>query len=341
MTNNMMSLLTAWYPQRDQAQWVLVTIYKTSGPAYRKAGSMMLFSSEGHQLGMLSGGCLETDISRNARRVMASNKAMTLTYDSQDEDDLSFHLGIGCGGTVWMMLQPINAGNNYLELAEIYQVLTACSSGYYYQQIPESLGDANAKFIVECSKDIDYKHLHKSEIKSEGEAEWLQTFIQPPPHLLIAGGGLDARPLATLGHHLGWRISVWDPRPANGRREHFQDVDMLLKDDPETLKSFVDEQRVNAVVIMNHHVELDAKVLSAVNASGLSYLAVLGPVNRRAKVLNEAGLDETQCQPRLAGPAGLDLGADLPETIALSILAECQACLTGRSGRSISDVLMP
>lgn len=341
MSNNLTALLTAWHPLRDQAQWVLATIYKTSGPTYRKAGSMMLFSSDGHQLGMLSGGCLETDIFRKARRVMASNEAMTLTYDGQDEDDLSFHLGIGCGGTVWIMLQPVSLANNYLDLVDLHQTISACGSGYYYQQIPESLAVTNAKFISEPAKRPGFANRPKPTIKDEGETQWLQTPIQPPPHLLIAGGGMDARPLATLGHHLGWRISVWDPRPANGRREHFPAVYALLKGEPQSLRNFVGEQRVDAAVIMSHHVDLDASALMALNGSGLTYMAVLGPVNRRERVLGEAGLDMTQCQPRLAGPAGLDLGADLPETIALSILAECQACLSGRSGRSISNILTP
>ena len=70
MSNHLSHLLAQWYPERDNLDWVLATIYDTHGPCYRKPGAMMLFSSQGHQLGMLSGGCLESDIGVNARKVI-------------------------------------------------------------------------------------------------------------------------------------------------------------------------------------------------------------------------------------------------------------------------------
>ncbi len=80
MSNQLISLLQSWYPQRDAADWVLGTVYKTEGPCYRKAGAMMLLGSQGQQLGMLSGGCLESDIHRHSRQVMLSGCAKTLMW---------------------------------------------------------------------------------------------------------------------------------------------------------------------------------------------------------------------------------------------------------------------
>ncbi|TLM77746.1 XdhC family protein [Microbulbifer harenosus] len=338
MSNHLLALLKSWYPLRDFCGWVLGTVYKTEGPCYRKAGAMMLFSADGHQLGMLSGGCLESDIHQQARRVMQSGRAVTLTYDGSDEDDLSFQLGIGCGGTVHILLQPVHRENGYLELDRVYTALQEFRSGYYYQCVPEKNGAAQSRFMDNDAVSIESFQV-KAQLVQEDESHWLCTGITPPPHLLIVGGGIDARPLAAIGHQLGWRISVWDPRPANARREYFPDADELLSVPAEHLPEFVRSCKVNAAVLMSHNIALDARALLMLHGESLRYLALLGPRKRREQVIAEAGINPDKHSPVIAGPAGLQIGADLPETIALSILAECQAALNQGSGRSMSGVL--
>lgn len=303
----------------------------------------MLFSADGHQLGMLSGGCLESDIHQQARRVMHSGQAITLTYDGSDEDDLSFQLGIGCGGTVHILLQPVHAANQYLELDRVYAALREFRSGSYYQYIPgnqaDVVGDESQTHFTENDSSAVESFRVRARLIEEGESLWLCTGITPPPHLLIVGGGIDARPLAAMGHQLGWRISVWDPRPANARREYFPLADELLNCPVDSLAEFVRSLKVNAVVLMSHNIELDASALSVLHGTALHYLALLGPRSRRDRIVTKAGIDLTGQSPTIAGPAGLEIAADLPETIALSILAECQAVLNQGSGRSISGIL--
>ena len=74
MNNHLVQLLKKWHPERDTRLWVLATVYKTIGPSYRKAGAMMLFNDLGQHYGLLSGGCLEADIQRQAARVMRSKR---------------------------------------------------------------------------------------------------------------------------------------------------------------------------------------------------------------------------------------------------------------------------
>ncbi|MFC6672816.1 XdhC family protein [Marinobacterium aestuariivivens] len=136
MANQLTRLLLQWYPQRDALEWVLGTVYRTEGPSYRKAGAMMLFNSLGQAFGMLSGGCLESDIQRHARRVMQSGQALTLCYDGSDEDDLSFQLGIGCGGTVHILLQPIRADNDYLQPDLVHRALEQRAPGFITSTFP-------------------------------------------------------------------------------------------------------------------------------------------------------------------------------------------------------------
>jgi xanthine dehydrogenase accessory factor len=342
MSNHLSHLLAQWYPERDSFDWVLATIYNTHGPCYRKPGAMMFFSSQGHQLGMLSGGCLESDIGVNARKVIQTGKPMLVCYDGSDEDDLSFHLGIGCGGTIYIMLQQISTHNNYLSLTQVYDALNNRVSGYFYQSIVDNKVEARASFQPENINDIaETASLIPSPFNKNntGETDWLATPIVPEPHLLVVGGGIDARPLVNMAEQLGWKISLWDPRPANARKEYFSNVNHIIKGEANVLTAFVAEKDVNAAILMSHSVSIDAQALKALAKTTIQYLALLGPNNRKQQVINQAEVEEQSLSFTFAGPAGLEIGGTLPESIALSMLAECHASLFNKSAQSISGVL--
>lgn len=298
----------------------------------------MLFSAEGHQLGMLSGGCLESDIHHHARRVMLNQTSLTLSYDGSDEDDMAFQLGIGCGGTVHILLQPVCHLNAYLQLESMLSHLKQYHPGHYYQKVTTD-GEVATHFEPGSDKVSDISQA--ATLLHQKDGLWLHNPISPPTHILLVGGGIDARPMASLAHQLGWHVSLWDPRPANGRAEYFPHIKHRLKVNANELASFIAQQGVRAAILMSHNVTLDADALAGLASVRLDYLALLGPLNRRNKVLNQAGLVESQLLVALAGPAGLDIGGDLPENIALAILSECQAALNGRSAASLSQILTP
>jgi xanthine dehydrogenase accessory factor len=348
MSNHLSHLLSKWYPNRDKFDWILATIYDTNGPCYRKSGAMMLFSSQGEQLGMLSGGCLESDIGINAQKVMQTGQSMFLCYDGSDEDDLSFHLGIGCGGTVYIMLQQINAQNDYLSLINVYNAFKNRRSGYYYQRLVNQQIDKNdtpnqAYFEVEKISDLAAvaTRVQRSQNNTnDSKNNWLASPIVPEPHLLVIGGGIDARPLINIARQLGWQVSLWDPRPANARKEFFPNVNYIIKGQAELLTTFALEKDVNAAVLMSHNLMIDAKALKALSTSKLQYLALLGPEKRRQQVITQAKMSkEGSLLFKFSGPSGLDIGGTLPESIALSILSECHAILYGKNAQSMSQVL--
>ena len=95
MFNQFSQQLKQWHSKRDEQKWVLGTLYKIDGPSYRSPGAMMLFNDAGEQFGLLSGGCLEADIQKEASQVMRSQRSMAACYDASDEVDMSFLLGIG------------------------------------------------------------------------------------------------------------------------------------------------------------------------------------------------------------------------------------------------------
>ena len=346
MNNHLMQLLRDWYPLRDKHLWVLGTVFKTEGPCYRKAGAMMLFNDLGQQFGLLSGGCLEADIQRQAARVMRSKTALTLTYDGSDEDDISFQLGIGCGGTVHILLQPILAELNYLSLDLVHDHLSAGGKGLYRQLVAtgaDTDGTVAAEWRAYADMDVnvDIKAVgrHRAELVEQGGQTWLQTPLSPPPHLLIVGGGVDAQPMVALAKNLGWTLTVWDSRPANARRDYFLAADHILRQPLEQLLEQLMAGHWDAAVVMSHNLQMDAAALKQLQGAGLKYLALLGPSSRRQQVLQMAQLDSQPLAMPIASPAGFDLGAELPEGIALSILAECHAVLQGASGQPLNNVL--
>lgn len=313
----MNALLNTWANSRDDTDWVLGTVYKIEGSAYRKAGAMMLINGYGQQLGLLSGGCLEADIVRHARKVMQTGKAELLVYDGSDEDDWSFRLGIGCGGKVYIMLQPVTRDND-LDLGAMAAALKQRQSGVYYQKI----GAVEARF--EIANGSEHGH---SVIERCGGEEWLVTPVSPEPHLLVIGGGVDARPLVSIAAELGWRVTLADPRSANARGEYFPRADSILRQLGEDLTAYIEVEKIDAAVIMSHNVDIDAEGLYCCQNTDLRYVALLGPRHRYRQVLERAGLDESALSCAVSAPAGLDIGGQLPESIALSILAECHAVL--------------
>ena len=337
MANDITHLLEGWYNQRDTHAWVLGTVYQTKGPCYRKPGAMVLFNSLGQQFGLLSGGCLEVELRRQAIRVMQFQQAITLCYDGSDEDDLSFHLGIGCGGTVYILLQPVMAANDYLGLITLHKLLEQGHCGQFWQRIPDqNSGEAEAKVVAQhanhCSNRVTLKKVQNQ--------TWLVTPVKPAIHLLVVGGGIDARPLVALASELGWTVTLCDSRPANARCEYFRAAKTILRCKVNQLFAEPCLKQWDAAVLVTHNLHMDAEAILALQqASSLKYLALLGPQARKQQVLTLAGLNEENLNIPLAGPAGLQLGAELPEGIALSILSECHAVLHQADGHSISGSL--
>ena len=329
MTMQLAAMLSKWLPKRDNEEWVLGTVFKTEGSSYRKPGAMSLISSGGEQLGLLSGGCLEADIRLNARKVMASGLPVCIRYDGDDEDDLSYRLGIGCGGVVHVLLEPVNEHNDYQGLLQIHRSLASRQSGYFRQHIPAP-GEVSLASEYTLDSMLTRKR-EKSRLEELQGKTWLISHITPAPHLLIAGGGIDAQPVVVLANQLGWETTVWDPRPANARDEFFHMADHRLRCSAEALADQVKDLSINAAMVMTHSVPIDAQCLLALSGQRLDYVGLLGPTHRREEVFDEAGLIDDDFKPTVDGPAGFDIGGELPESIALSIIAKCHNAIFGPS----------
>ncbi len=326
MSNQLSDILKQWQDNKDELDWVLGSIITTKGSAYRKTGAHILINSLGQHFGLLSGGCLEADILRHAQQVMLDGKAKIIQYDMCEEGDPSWKLGIGCGGLVKIALQAVNKQNNYQDFDAVLHALEQRVSCYY--QI--NINDINQKNQV--SKDRDYSE------------SILNIAIKAVPHLAIFGGGIDARPMVAMADQLGWKVSLIDHRNANARTVDFPKAHAIYKNHVGELKQgdiLQSENFLNnldAIIIMGHSLSFDAAALSLSQQSSARYIGLLGPSHRKEKVLRQAKLKQLKIP--VAGPIGLDLGGDLPESIALSVLAEIHAKLERRSALSLSNSLI-
>jgi len=317
MSNRLAPLLDIWFEQKDECQWVLATIVETKGSSYRKPGAMMLFNSLGKSFGLLSGGCLESDLLRQAQKCINKNSNVSVCYDMQDEADIAWQLGIGCGGLVKVLLQPIHQKNNYLELIRLRFILAQRQIAHY-----------------KINLDSDSNHVHTAidtpsfKINSSFDIE-----IPPTPALIVFGGGIDAKPLIDMADTLGWHITLIDSRVGYARKEYFLKANSIIKQTYSKLSNNALLINADAIVIMHHNVHLDAQALKLSNSSKAKYIGLLGPQHRTEKVFIDAGLTSYTFTKPLANPIGLDLGGDLPESIALSILAQAHAQLSNTNAQ--------
>ena len=333
MANRITQLLTYWSEDRDKHLWVLATIIQTDGSSYRKAGAMMLINDMGQYFGLLSGGCLESDIMRQARRCWDNLQNRIIEYDMREEEDLAWQLGIGCGGMVKILLQPVHADNNYLKLDEMSRYLELRQKVQYQQQIDEGL-PYNEVMSVSDSLDDSSAKIHSS--------AGVETFVQqlsPAPFLAVFGAGVDAKPVVSIAAELGWQVLLVDPRVGYAKVEFFTKASQIIRQSLDDLYDATWLSQIDAVLILTHNIKLDAAALILVQSSSAKYVGLLGPIHRTDRVLNIAKLSRNDLTKPLANPVGLRLGGELPESIALSMLSEAHAFLEKADGLSISSML--
>lgn len=284
---------------------VLVTVYETEGSTYSKAGAQMLVGQNGVFRGMLSGGCLEGDLAIRAQQVLETGNAQTVTYNLADDDEL-WGMGVGCDGLMRMLLQPLLPKDGYAPFAEIADILRGHTATEV--RIPVS-GASFGELVV---------------------------LVEPPPQVLVLGAGPDAEPVVSFAAELGWRCTVVDHRQAYIDNGEFSAATLTLCLPADDLSKELELSRYDMAIVMSHHLVSDRSYLRQLAATQIAYVGLLGPGNRRDRLLGEIGAAAASLEPRLYGPAGLNLGGRGPEPIALSIVAQMQQELNQLS-RALTD----
>jgi xanthine dehydrogenase accessory factor len=327
---------------------VLATVYETLGSTYSKAGQRILIAANGDYRGLVSGGCLEGDLAERSRAVLANDEPAAVTYDLRDEADEIFGLGVGCNGLLRVFLQPLQATRGYEPFAAIAEALAGTERAGVATVVEsnDAALPAGATVIARAAAQRTFDiaagpaarlaerargaiAAGVSELARAGGVTVLAAPLKPIPKLLVLGAGLDAVPLVAMAAELGWLVTVADHRPAYVARDGFERAVRTLLIDPAALDRSVQLRDFDAIVVMSHHLATDRKYLAQLAPVETRYIGVLGPRARRDRLLEELGDQGARLRARLRGPVGLDLGADSPESIALSILAELHSTLSG------------
>ena len=314
---------------------VLVTVMAVEGSVYRGAGARMIVTADGATIGAVSGGCLEADIVARAPEALASGRAELVHYDTRASDDVVMGLGMGCQGVIDLLLEPLagaaldQAHAFYGRLAarrDVATLLTQVRSRVGTPPVGTRLLLAQDGSVVEGDTGL-----------LTADRDVTRETVRPATPIVICGGGADAIPLARLAKQLGWHVTVVDHRPGFVERSRFPDADALvhanLVNDPGALVGRVETGSTTMAVVMAHAAAHDRAYLHAMLDASAGYIGVLGPRRRTVELLGTRGPGGGLAMPSsVHSPVGLDLGAETPDEIALSIVAEISAVASGREG---------
>ncbi|WP_100401204.1 XdhC family protein [Bacillus sp. FJAT-44742] len=314
----------------SEQKMVLATIINVEGSAYRKEGTMMLVFEDNVQIGVLSGGCLENDIVLRAAEVFKDQQSRILFYDLKTDDDTSWGISNGCNGKISILLEYVDAKlKKHLELVDKYinkgvpvlhiKKLSHSNSVLSYIFIPvhhPQFGDFNNDELKSVSSSIFENNINHKLFKKNLNHYFVQVF-HPKPRLIIFGAGPDVRPLAEIAVKTGFYTVVTDWRPDYCTPIHFPSAHEVILEWPSRLLKSYPLTSKDSVIIMTHHFQKDQEILQSLIQEKLKYLGILGPRKRTQQLLNKEKIPE-----QLHSPVGIAIGAEGPDEIAISIIAD-------------------
>jgi xanthine dehydrogenase accessory factor len=358
--------------QKEGKRSALATVVHVEGSSYRRPGARMLVTEDGQLTGAISGGCLEGDALRRALLAINQQQNKLVTYDTTNEDDIQFGIQLGCNGIVHILFEPIDIAKSYHPIHLLRELtgkrrdavlVTLFSSDRSQEQPGTSLlyvdgamqtalaGRLQQVVLSDVEETIRQGTSRFSKYSSGSQV--LQAFIEfipPPPAIVIAGAGNDVLPLVNITSMLGWHTTVVDGRPHHATSRRFGKADQILTSRPERVLEQLAtdaQQTVDAKTIfllMTHNYNYDLALLRELikTAHRYRYIGILGPRKKLDRMLGELQAEGNRpSEEQLASiysPVGLDIGAETAEEIAISIVAEIRAVLSGRSGKSLKEL---
>jgi xanthine/CO dehydrogenase XdhC/CoxF family maturation factor len=339
----------------------LASVVHLDGSSYRRPGARMLVSDEGELTGAISGGCLEGDALRKAMHAIAQKTNRLVTYDTSDEDDMSIGIQLGCAGVIQVLFESINPNQSANPIQLIRKALAIRQHAVLL-----TLFDLSDKknlqpgtcLLMEADGHVSgtqpYPELQEMlleemrQVMQTGQSGFRQfkkdgfsitafvEYLQPPVSLVVVGAGNDAIPMMQFADTLGWDVRVVDGRNTHARPERFTSACQVLVSKPEQVLEQLPMDERTVFVMMTHNYNYDLTMLKALLTCNTPYIGMLGPRKKLERMLDElrgGGMVITEeMLAKVYGPSGLEIGAETPEEIAMSIIAEIQGVLTGTKG---------
>ncbi|CAM1342543.1 XdhC family protein [Tenacibaculum aestuarii] len=333
MTHELKEILQqATINQQQGIQNVLATVVDLDGSSYRKPGVRMLLSSDGKIIGAISGGCVEKEVQRRAQSVFENNKHKVITYDGRYR--------LGCEGILYILLEPFYVSSEFIDafsennfLRKPYNITS------FFQKEDEAHGNFGS--VIQFSNQQPFSFNKEFDVKKVAHLSSFKQTLQPLFRLLIIGGEHDAVKLCAQATQLGWEVdvvtSIKDPKELSD----FPGAKSVVAQTPETIQlSHVNNN--TAVAIMNHNFTYDLRWLIKLQEQNPIYIGILGAAKRREKLFNElfefSPNVSDEFLDKIHTPAGLNIGAETPEEIALSILAEILSVIRNKEVFSLKKI---
>jgi len=318
---------------RTDARSVLATITRVEGSAYRKEGTSALFLEDGSQIGVLSAGCLEADLAARVPELLEAGVSRSFEFDMQSPELLSWGEETGCSGVVHVTVEPLHDAfvehlctlKHYLDRqVEVMLVKRFGPDGSvadycFFAGDGYRFGEREGEFPPALLESIFSEQSRRSGMRFVPSLQsdiFVHTY-RPKPRLILFGAGPDARPLAAMASAAGFSVTVSDWRPALCDRRYFPEADCILSGFPEETIRRIHFTPRDYAVVMTHHFHRDRQLVRLLSGRQLCYLGILGSKRRTERLL-----EGIPVPMKVHYPVGLAIGAEGPEEIAVSIVAE-------------------
>ncbi len=319
--------------QTENATIGLATVVQTWGSAPRKAGGKMAITTTGEISGSVSGGCVEGAVYEEAVAAISAGHGKLLYFGVADET--AWEVGLACGGNIRIFVEPLDL-DIYATIQSLLQedkagalatiIATPTDTDIGQKVVVNStgrlIGTDNPEMITAAQTALKSGKSQRVELDN-GTELFIEVYL-PAPQLIMVGGVHIAVALTDIAKLLGYRTVVIDPRRAFGSETRFTHVDQLLQLWPEKAFAELTVNENTAVALLTHDPKIDDPALTQVLDSTAFYIGALGSRKthaKRVKRLQEAGYSDETID-KIFGPIGLKIGAQTPEEIALSVMAQ-------------------
>ncbi len=314
--------------KKEGLKSVLATVVDLEGSSYRKPGVRMLILENGKMIGAVSGGCVEKDILRQSNTVFETGIAKMMTYDGRYR--------LGCEGILYILIEPFDPDDSFLRTFE--NTLKHRTSFKIRSYFNKDIGDctdigSTAIFNGEHIPISKTSNINKSHLKFEDE-------MKPCFKLMIFGAEHDDVQLCKFAHYNGWEVTVISGPLESKTIEDFPGATVFFSVSPDALElDSIDQE--TAIILMSHNFANDLKYLLELKDSKPAYIGILGPTKRREKLLSQfieycPEIDDAFIEG-IHGPAGLNIGAETPQEIAISIISEILSVVRNQVPMSLKE----
>lgn len=298
---------------------VLASVVALEGSSYRRPGVRMLLLEDGQMEGAVSGGCVEREVFRRAKSVFETGIPKIMTYDGRYR--------LGCEGILYILIEPLAPGKEVLALVEKAveaRETLVLRSGF----VRDDTDLKSAGTRIEFSNGVTYAL--RGEMPEVSTPENFRQELAPSLRLLIMGAEHDAEKMSRAAHFAGWQPVIVAPADDARKSENFPAAFRVVNTTPENFDTTLSDKRT-AILLMSHSYVTDLKYLLRLREVPFVYLGVLGPLRRRERLFGDLMEQCPDLDPgfleKVHGPAGLHLGAETPEEIAISVIAEILAVI--------------